>query len=202
MKPYLLLRLSVFCVGLLLSACQKEDVAPEPLFYYGFNQKIPLTVVENKVIIRYAPPVDSAQTVAVLRAVAPDAVLEWQDKRTVVIRTDMEEARQQLLRSASTEARVVASNPVYATEGGAEVGITDEILVKFRPETSQSQQEAIFKQYGLTVVRSTELFLVLRAPKGTDALRIANRMQESRLTEYSYPNFFAKIELHGPTLGR
>jgi hypothetical protein len=55
MKPSLRLRLNVLCVVLLRSACQKDEVAPEPHFYYGFDEKIPLIVVENKVIIRDAP---------------------------------------------------------------------------------------------------------------------------------------------------
>lgn len=201
MKPSLLLRLSIFCVGLLLSACQKDEVAPEPPFYYDGGMKTPLTVVENKVIIRYAPPVDSAQIRTVLHAVASDAVLAWLDGRTVVVTTNIEEAKQRLLRSASTEARVVASNPMYKVESGAEVGITDDTLISFLPTVSQSQQQAVFKQYGLTVIETYQLFQVVRVPKGADALRIANRIQESGLAKYSQPNFFLKVEIYNPTLG-
>jgi subtilisin family serine protease len=73
--------------------------------------------------------------------------------------------------------------------------ITDEILVKFQPNVSDEQQKFILHRYGLTLLKTTEIYQRFKIPKGSNALRIANELFETGLFLISYPSFLSKFEL-------
>ncbi len=165
-------------------------------FYYAFKERIPLAVVNNKTIIRYARPMNRAQAASSLRTNAAATQLQWQDDRTVVVTTNQSAATQWVLQQAAIDEDILTSNPVYALGTGLEMGVTDELLVQFLPFVTKSQQTALLNEYGVLHIKTTSIYQLLRVPKGKDALAIANRLQESGLVEFSYPNFISEIERH------
>jgi subtilisin family serine protease len=91
---------------------------------------------------------------------------------------------------------VKTCNPVYAINTGLEMGVTDEFLVKFNENVAKTEIDKLHEKYGVEVVKTTDIYQLLKVPNGMDALQIANIYQETGLTRFCYPNFYSKVELH------
>lgn len=166
-------------------------------YYYAFEERVPLEAVPNKVLLRYAAAGSRAARAAALRQQAGAEIsLRWRDDRTVLVTLAEGAARQSLLRQVAADATILAANQVYAVSTGLELGVTDEILVRFRPTAPRAQRLAMRLRYHLAEIAATDLYLLWRVGKGQDALAVANALQETGLTEFAYPNFVSEIELH------
>jgi len=121
--------------------------------------------------------------------------IEWKDDSTFIISLGSDE--KELLKSKIlNQTDVKTCNSVYAINTGFEMGVTDEFLVKFNENVAKTEIDNLHKKYGVKVVKTTDLYQLLKVPDGTDALQIANMYQESGLTRFSHPNFYSKVELH------
>ncbi len=74
------------------------------------------------------------------------------------------------------------------------MGVTDEFLVKFNEGVAQTEIDKLHEKYGVEVVKTTDLYQLLKVPDGADALQIANMYQETGSTRFSHPNFYSKVE--------
>jgi subtilisin family serine protease len=91
---------------------------------------------------------------------------------------------------------VKSCNTIYSIDTGLEMGVTDEFLVKFNEDVSIIEIEDLNKRFGIEIIKTTDIYQLLKVPAGSDALEIANLYQESGLTRFSYPNFICEIKLH------
>ncbi len=66
-----------------------------------------------------------------------------------------------------------------------------EFMVKFKDNASQQRINEMNARFNVTVVETTDLYVLLSVPAATDALAVANTYQESGLVVYSTPNFYA-----------
>ena len=95
-------------------------------------------------------------------------------------------------------------NPVYypvnsqaQVNPNAALLLTDEIIVKFKPNTNPEAVMEFKKSYGLKTIDSTLDFTVYEVPKFTDALTVANAAQEKQpIVEYAQPNFIIRLNSH------
>ncbi|MCF6357064.1 MAG: S8 family serine peptidase, partial [Draconibacterium sp.] len=85
--------------------------------------------------------------------------------------------------------------PSYIYDGH-DVGITDEILVRFLPNVQNSEQKKVYEKFKTKVVEKNEIFQLLVIPKGSDALEIANQYYETGLFEFAYPSFISYPIFH------
>lgn len=141
-------------------------------FYYAFNEQVPLTVVPNKVVIRYSQAVNRTQIASSLRASSGVTSLQWKDDRTVVVTTDQATVTTQMLQQSQTSDNVLTSNAVYALGTGLEMGVTDELLIHFLPSVSLQQKSDILKQYELYEIKNTKVYQLFKIKKGKDVLTI------------------------------
>jgi hypothetical protein len=84
---------------------------------------------------------------------------------------------------------VKTCNPLYTTDTGLEMGVTDEFVVCFKKDVSRDAINELNAKYKVNVIRVKEYDVILQVPKGEDALEMANKYQETGLAIYSYPNF-------------
>ena len=185
----LLTAAALLAVGTALSPLQQGD-----RYYYAYNEKISLATVENKLTIRYANVVNRPTTESFIREISSDASTQWLDNRTATITVKSGAERQALMGQLSKRNEVYTINPVYAVKTGLEMGVTDEILLNFRKQTAQKQQEDIHRRFNTEILKTTSIYQLVRVPKGADALEIANQYQESGLVEFAHPNFLVKAE--------
>jgi len=161
-------------------------------FYYAYDKKIYLTQHKTKAIIKYSlgDTTNNNQTFKILNP----RVSRIRDKVVTcnfVSNTDMQTA----LNDLKLDTNIVSMNPVYQNENNLELGVTDEIIVSFESLTPKFQLEKIISKYKLKIIKSNSFYYLLQTPKKSDALEIANEIQESGLVVYSHPNFIAKADL-------
>jgi hypothetical protein len=167
----------------------------EQKFYYAYNVKVYLNELDNKVIVRYKQNKKSDKSMISLSSELSNKQIEWKDDSTCIITMDASEKgmfKDRILQQMD----VKSCNPVFSINAVLEMGVTDEFLVKFNENVSQTEIEKLHTKYGVIVVKTTELYQLIKVPDGQDALDIANKYQESGLTRFSHPNFISKEELH------
>ena len=135
-------------------------------FYYAYERKIPLYEVENKLIIRFSPDQDKKQMKALLNNAAPQSkVVQWAEKNTVILKAPSRKRQNTVLSKFQQERKnksVISVHPLYKLEKGAEMGLTDEIQVRFRESIAQSEIQNILTKYNLRLVKETEYYKLLR----------------------------------------
>jgi subtilisin family serine protease len=88
--------------------------------------------------------------------------------------------------------------PVYReAQSGLRLIATDEITVRFKSNVSQSQIEKLNKENNVEIIKQNRYVpnqYLLRGENPKDTLTLANKYQESDLTEFAEPNFISEVK--------
>jgi len=179
----------------------------DTLFYYSCDNKIYLGFSEEKVAVK-------------LYTLSPESLQEFIRSQPEINTTKMQEPAgngflifyvlpgtdiEQLLQNLRTNPYVDIVNPVFflRDEPGSDVIATDEFTVKFNPEVTRSEIEALNDSHGVVIVDSIyipgevhNIFLMkLTDNSDKNILGVANRYNKDPRTIYSVPNFRAELVL-------
>jgi subtilisin family serine protease len=164
-------------------------------FYYAYDEKIILNEVNDKLVIRFNENKKSNKEKISVYSDIIDKKIEWKDDSTLILTINPSE-KELFKDKVLKQSDVSSCNYVYKINTGLEMGITDEIVVKFREGISQKEIEKLHNKYEVKVIKTTDIFQLLKVPSHLDALEIANKYQESGLTVFSHPDFICEIEMH------
>lgn len=118
---------------------------------------------------------------------------KWlRDGQTVIIDAKESTIQSNLLNTFSIDSDVVSVNPIYTIDKGAEMGITNEFVVQFLDNVSQSSIDSLNKIYNIKIVKKSFYYL-LKVPPKSDVLKIANTYYETGFAKFSHPNFIMQI---------
>ena len=185
-KIYLLLVIFTGFFALLLSSATTE----EEKYYYAFNEKVPLFPKGNTLLIRYDDVIDKTEAEEFIKKeVSSGFKAKWHDPQTVEITTESEKITNALKIKLELNNVVHTCQPFYTVKDGLDMGVTDEVLIRFLFKISEEQKKELIKAFDTEVVKTTNVYQKLRVKKGADALEIANKIYESGLVEFSTPNF-------------
>lgn len=165
-------------------------------YYYAFSKKIILSEVDQKLVVRYSDTPDKNIETNSFRRLDPAIQQKWQDDRTVVLSSTSKDKRDVLAQELKKSVNVVSSQPMYKINTGLEMMVTDEVLVRFKPITAKAKQTELHQKYRSTILKTTDIYQLLKVSKGVDALDVANLYQESGLVEFAHPNFIVEVEKH------
>lgn len=168
----------------------------EQKFYYAFNEKISLTNIDNKFVVRYSHDVDKENVTSDLIKAYDNSSLQWHDEKTVVLTLDSKTNAKEVVDNLKQLSHVASLQPLYKINTGLEMIITDEFVVKFKTNTKMEDIQTLSEKFGTTLVKETDTYLLLKVARGSDALSVANQYQESGLVEFSHPNFIIQVEKH------
>lgn len=182
-------------VLILIPFLQSQSQESKTIFYYSFNEKVELTPLTNKAIVRFHSDTDSAEAFSFIESTVNSPVAfttETIDSKTFFIKsanTDL------FVESLKHSTKVLTINPIYITgPSDLELGVTDDIVMKPLQGVSQNALNELNSKYGLTVKKTSDSYVLLGVPEKEDALTIANAYFESGLVKYSHPDFIAKVE--------
>jgi subtilisin family serine protease len=166
-------------------------------YYYSYNVKKYLNEVPNKLVITY----DTVYHSNIANALSSNSnvqSVQWVNRQNAVVITTNSNQNKSLVKLECLEMSGIKSvQPLYATVmDGAELKVTDEILVRFNDNVSFFQKVALQNQYNLSLKRNRSRFSVYSVPANLDPLEVANAIQESGLVVFSHPNFLSKITLN------
>jgi subtilisin family serine protease len=164
------------------------------LYYYAFEERIQLTASSDKVIVRFAEETDISSLITSVFGNRLELKLEFVDNRTSTIEgkpQEIVELTEYLVRLPELK----TINPIYLTNDGSELGVTDEVCVEFLERVSELEKEELYRDFGVKEIPSQSIFYtILTVPREGNALDVANRIQESGLVRYSHPNFIVEAQ--------
>jgi subtilisin family serine protease len=181
-------------IGCLLIVMTSFGSPQENKYYYAYDEKIILNEVEGKVLISYKVS-DFTNIKNALMAKTETKDVEWQNDSICIV-TIAPSQYKALKEDFLKQKGIKSIQPLYVTNEGLEMGITDEIVVQFNKDVSQKEIDALHKKHYAIVKKKTDLYQLLSVPANTDPLEIANAYQLSGLVQFSHPNFIAKAELY------
>lgn len=177
MKSKLLL---LAVIGLISLASSTTSTQKE-IFYYSFDKKIPLVTKSNTLFVKYSSKTDKYKKEKYIKELIPSADIKWHNPLLLEIDCKTEKSKEEIKSSLMQMDEVKTCVPSYTTQNGHDIGITDEILVRFLPNVQSDEQEKIQKRLKTKVVEKNEIFQLLTIQKGQDALEIANQYYETGL---------------------
>jgi len=181
---FLLLALLVFVPW----TARSQADTPAGLFYHFRDQAIPLSVVPDVVAVRLAPGATLERTAGRVQTLGQGP---WRLVSTAGKAGATEQAREML-----EESGVEFTSPVVQAEGARAV-LSDQIIVRFRPEATPEQMDSALQ--GFTPIPRQHLaersHLVRVATRsGLEALQQANRLAKLPFVQYAEPNFMNLLD--------
>ncbi len=192
-KIYLLLIIIIGFLFFLLSSATTE----EEKYYYAFGEKVPLFRKENTLLIKYADSIDKTEAEEFIKKEVSSGFKEkWHNPQTLEITTESEKITNALREQLKLNNEVYTCQPFYTLKDGLDMGVADEVLIRFLPGVSEEQKKELIKAFDLGTLKTTKIYQKLRVKKGVDALEMANKIYESGLVEFSTPNFVSSGIYH------
>lgn len=189
LKILIILGLGVIVAANLLNKTQDR-------FYYAYDEKIFLSEIEDKIIVQFTT--NKKSNSRFLLSEFPDLKEEeivWKNDSTIVLKTRATE-RVKIQKDLGNREDVASINPLYKSVEGLEMGFTDRFIIELKDNVSIKALQKLNTENKVEVIKANEHYLLLKVPKGVDALSIANLYYESGLVYYSHPDFYADIAIH------
>lgn len=148
------------------------------LYYYGCEEKIPLSIVHNKRAILH--PAMAEMDDYIERIGARIQIIEvepnWLENPKRIHET--EEGKLNL--------------PIFLLENELEMILLPEIILK--PKSSSFDMSFLSNKYNLTLKNDNGRYQTYSVPISEDIMSIGNELYETGLFHYAYPNFFCTAE--------
>ncbi len=136
------------------------------IYYYAFYEKVPLSESKTKVLIRLEDPSEKIQMSNTLRTVSASLKEQWRDDKTLVVDVSDETKKQDLMAEIAEMKNVRTVQPVYLTKKSLEMGVGDDIVVKYKAEISLKQISEIHRQWTGNTKSRENLHHVAGAKRG------------------------------------
>lgn len=171
-KSYILLFVC-FVAGILTTNAQTND------FYYTFNnEKIALTKVSGKFLVDFPNGITNTNELSQIN----NKGFKLSDKTYIVSETEF------LIDYNSP----YNTTPTYITSDGFELNYGNEILLKYKNNTSTTLKEMLISTNNLTLIKSTISYEMYKVKD--DALQISKNIYLTGLVEFCTPNFISRVD--------
>lgn len=194
-KPEMLATIFLMLVSFFAFGSRVNGQGAENLFYYAFDEKIYLSEVRDKAIVRFKQATDSSSAARSIRSYLQGPfsfTVDRIDNSTYYILSANSDI---IMETLELRPEVASVNPVLKTVAeNTELGTTNEFVAGFLPEVTAETIEKINTRYGVTIVKTELTHILLAVPDRSDVLAIANAYQESGLVKFSHPNFIAEVK--------
>ncbi|MBW6481141.1 MAG: hypothetical protein K0B37_17060 [Bacteroidales bacterium] len=198
-----LIKASVFLlfVVILGAGCEKvedtneverdEDPNAEERFYYAFDEKVPLIIKPNTILVKYIEGTRKTEIEKSVSRFTKNYTIKWHGTLIAEISVSSQKLADELAEKLKQNNKVYTCQPFYTLKDGLDMGVTDEILVHFLPDVNEDQIRELQDLFSISLIKTTKIYQKYRVSRGADALEIANRIFESGLTEFATPNFIS-----------
>lgn len=179
------------------------------IFYYAADQRIPLELVEDTLAVGFAQPISdrrldelraSDRAIDILGqspALLSKNILVYQLKSGVSSQARLDDFGQRLLRGASVQ---FVTYVFFSPTAGLYLVMGDEIVVRFKPETTPAEINALHARFGTETLEQklyapNQHLMRVNNPSFLGTLEVANRYHEQPLVEWAEPNFVMEPQL-------
>ncbi len=178
-------------------------------FYYWQGKRIPLYRSLTEYAVQFQEGLNQKTRRAIIEAVSPLAEMTEKGKignqalSVITLKTEKAKepaAIEEIIDTMKARFDVRWAVPVFIhAKTGSRMLITDEIVVKLKPEKDLASLTELLQSYGLLLIKSmwgtqNEYVLRLQDPKAVSPLEAANALFESGLVEWAQPNFIQEYK--------
>ena len=178
----------------------------EDLFYYAFDEKVPIVTVPGKFMFKKKPTVDQKQMEVVVGSILDKVNFDWFNSDICTVQTD-EDLVDHAIRQLLTRDEILSARRIYNTLSDVEyfkdkpnheflaLGLINQVILKFKDGISQSQKDKIKKTFGLTNYKNNGVFEVNLVSKDVDILDLSHKLYETGSFEFAYPELISRVTL-------
>jgi hypothetical protein len=177
---------------------EREEEPVEPIVYRQNSRDVVVECLDDTLAVRYRPETKERvrEELMVLGDVTP-----VESQRLLIVR----------LPDAAKRAAVMAKLKEWEQQGVIEFVtpvlrdpdsrlaqiLTDEIIVRFKPDLPPEARETVERKYGVTIARQNEFVpnqYVVKVPeaKGLKTLEVASQLDSETEVEFAAPNFISQ----------
>ena len=174
-------------------------LAAQEVFYYSRDKKITLSASPEKLVLVHEPSYSDTLLNTWLRTENLSTqygldVKKYNDRISII--NKKEGLLTNLMQSLNSNQNFYMVTPVYLNKEGAELIPTDEIVVQFNKEIPIDTITEYLSRNNLTILKTKKhnpQYYLLKIPAKSNPLTIANNLQESKLVDWSHPNFIMEL---------
>lgn len=189
-----------------LTVCAHPVGESEQLFYYSFNEKVPIVTVPGKFMLKKKADIEQKQMEAIVSSILDKVLFDWFNSDICTIHTDeglVDEAISKLL----TRDEIVSARHIYNTLSDVEyfkdkpnhellaLGLIDKVVLRYKDGISQSEKNKVKQTFGLIDYKHNEVFEVNLVSKDVDILDLSQNLYETGIFEFAYPELISKVAL-------
>ena len=188
-----------------LVVCGSSVQQTEELFYYAFDEKVPIEKVPGKFMVKKKPGVSKEEAVAIISSCLEKADFDWFNDDICTVSTDDGTVGVAVRRLLKDDA-FLSVRPVYILtedkeyfqkhDTGAQplaVGMIDQITLQYKDGVGESVRDSINKLFNLTECSRNEVFELYSTAKDVDILEVSNRLFETGLFVFAYPELVCRV---------
>lgn len=177
---------------LIISICTINNYAYcEEGYYYGFDDKISINLVPNKIALYQEGNTTKEEIINFLSK--HQLTASWKHDKLCIV----ENNNFNMLRRESTKLnQSVSYMPVYTINNKCEAVLLPEIVIKQSGEGNYDMTE-ITKKFGMTLKKDGEIYQLYSLPTDSNPIAIANSLYETGCFDFAYPHFFMQAKSSG-----
>ena len=122
-------------------------------FYYAFDKKTPLIPQENTLLVKFTKEFDKVNMENYLKETVTGIKIIWHNPFVAELSTDSFRALEDLKLKLKYQENISSCQPFYKSEDGLDMGVTDEILIRFLPGVSEKHQEELHNKFETVVIK-------------------------------------------------
>ena len=201
-----ILRLMVLFI-MPLVFCGHSVKQTEQLFYYAFDQKVPIEEVPGKFMVKKKTNVSKEETESIISSCLDKADYDWFNDDICTVSTD-EGTISMAINHLLSEDAFLSVRPVYNLSQDKEyyrkhelnaqplaVGMIDQISLKYKDGVEETVRDSINKVFNLTELSRNEVFEIYSTTKYIDILELSNELFETGLFVFAYPELICRVTL-------
>lgn len=127
-------------------------------FYYAFNEKVPLSEVANKFVVRYSINMDKRNASNSIKKSFANSSEYWHDEKTVILTLEPSINKKEAIENLRNLPEALSCQPLFKISSGLEMVITNEFIVKFKDNIGHEEQQKINQSFGVSLLKSTDTY--------------------------------------------
>ena len=184
----------VFLFSLFLFLPFTVQASDKDQFYYGFDEKIVIDKVDNKILVKIKPTQSRSDGEQLVKnSFEKTKKIEW--KRNDLCEIELYDSKEGIS-DLLFDDNIISAREIYKTTEGLEFGHTDEIVVRFKEGIDDADKEKLQISFDLKKSKETNIYEIYTIHKERDILDVANTLYETGYFEFAYPNIICKAEFN------
>ena len=183
-------------------SCHDNSGQPASSFYYSSGEKVYLTQIADKILLKFTPDADKEQILDIigsdpsLKSMFDINLDENAALSTIVLETkNGKPVPPTTVEFFKSKTEVVSVTYLYQYNGQVLEGLTDEFVVKLKDSTSFKQLQELADKNKCKIgdenqFTKNQFMLYVSKTSKLNALQTSNLFYETGLFEYAEPNFY------------